>query len=89
MNTLIFSEECIAVGSAKRYVVVFSVVGDKMMQINKFITGQNEREESTQNTTVTNSAAYASYTYWRMQNNCTTSDRFKRFFFSVAGYYLQ
>jgi hypothetical protein len=27
----------------------------------KFITGQNEREESTQNTTVTKSAAFASY----------------------------
>ncbi len=27
----------------------------------KFTTGQNEREESTQNTTVTKSAAYASY----------------------------
>jgi hypothetical protein len=27
----------------------------------KFITGQNEGEESTQNTTVTKSAAYASY----------------------------
>jgi hypothetical protein len=33
---------------------------DFLMAKRKFITGQNEREESTQNTTVTNSAAYAS-----------------------------
>ncbi len=26
--------------------------------------------------------------YWRMQNNCTTSDRFRRFVFIVAGYGL-
>jgi hypothetical protein len=49
----------------------------------KCITGQNEREESTQYTTVTQSAACASYesNYWRMQNICTTSDRLKRFVF--------
>jgi hypothetical protein len=33
----------------------------RLLAYEKFITGQNEREESTQNTTVTNSAAYASY----------------------------
>jgi hypothetical protein len=33
----------------------------RMIYIKNFITGQNEREETTQNTTVTKSAACASY----------------------------
>jgi hypothetical protein len=33
---------------------------NRILQLN-FITGQNEREETTQNTTVTKSAACASY----------------------------
>ncbi len=52
-----------------------------------FITGQKEREETTQNTTVTKSAACASYksiyvTYITATGVCKTmSDRFKRFVF--------
>jgi hypothetical protein len=34
---------------------------DRIVSERKFITGQNEREESTQNTTVTKSAEFASY----------------------------
>ncbi len=41
--------------------VVFKCNKEDYLSLVEFITGQNEREESTQNTTITKSAAYASY----------------------------
>ncbi len=40
----------------------------KVYEQESFITGQNEREETTQNTTVTKSAACASYKIKQLRN---------------------